>query len=169
MKNSKPVFIFGTLWEILRFFLFFSMIIVIFNEKTTLYRFEILWFLILSAAQLIIPGCYLLLIFFPDKYRVILQPLRMGKILNLLCSVLFIIDGLFSDQTIKLRLDLPFASIPYLILILGTVFFDLIFLYFLLSYKIGTNGNDKGLVIKEEVVDIEKTDIYDVYKDTKYH
>jgi hypothetical protein len=138
MKKSNPMFIFGAIWEIIRFFLFFMLAAVIFNKSSALHRFELLWLILLSAAQLMVPAGFLLVFFFVEKYGSLVRLLTIGKILNVFSAALFVFDGLFSDKISQAILDLPFARIPYLFLLVAAIFFDLIFLYFLLSYKIDT-------------------------------
>jgi hypothetical protein len=148
MKKSSSMFIFGTVWEIIRFFLFFLLAVLIFNKSMTVRRFELLWFILISAGQLMVPGGYLLIYFFPEKYGSMTRLLSIGKVLNLFSAALFIFDGLFSERISQATINLPFVQIPYLIILVLAIFFDLIFLYFLLSYKLGANlpqGRDNEL------------------------
>jgi hypothetical protein len=137
MKKQKFFLLSGFTWELIRFFLYFFFITYFQFHKLLWNRQTILWLILLGSSQLIIPAGFLLLFFHSTKFRATIQLLRIGKIINLFSSLVLFIDEIISGNALLL-VPIPYLSstegISFLILSL-TIFFDLILLYFLLSYK----------------------------------
>lgn len=146
VKKQKIFFIIGFLREIFHttFFVYFALILL---PRDTVWIEQIIAFiLIFSAGYLVIPAGYLFLLYDDNKFRAIIQLLRISKILRILILFLLIVREFLSHDFFSLFLNgLNMNSlIIYIMLII--LFFDLIFLYFLLSYKIDTdNAGDVAL------------------------
>jgi hypothetical protein len=145
MKKEKIFFLAGVLWELFRFLFFFLLIAFIFFNNFVWNTHTILWLLFLSSCQLLMPAGYALLIFDSIRFYVVIQLLRIGKILSLFPGIFILIDELLLGKSL---FSLPLTTYSLLkkavfFLLSISIFFDLIFLYFLLSYK------EKGKEIAE--------------------
>jgi len=87
------------------------------------------------------PAGFILLLFDSIKFHVVLQLLRIGKILNLFAGAFIFIEEVVIKDSLLFIPQLYLSSITYfsVLIIAVTIFIDLIFLYFLLSYKVGPN------------------------------
>lgn len=137
MKKEKIFYCAGIVWEIVRFVFFFLFITFIYFQPFIGGTRTILWLLFLSSCQLLIPAGYSLLLFNSTKFHVIIQLLRIGKILSLFPSIFIFLDEFLLSSTL---FSLPLTSLSLFkkaafLLLSISIFFDLIFLYFLLSYK----------------------------------
>ncbi|MBN1697174.1 MAG: hypothetical protein JW881_06655 [Spirochaetales bacterium] len=137
MKKQNFFLIAGAIWEFIRFLLFFLFITGFQFHELLWNRQTILWLILLSSAQLIMPAGFLLLIINFTRFRALIQLLRYGKILGLFSSLILFIDEMISGNVLLL-VPIPSLSqtegISFILLSL-TIFFDLILLYFLLSFK----------------------------------
>ena len=137
MKKEKIFFTAGIIWEIIRFLFFFLLISFVFFKPFIGQAHTILWLLFISSCQFLMPAGYTLLLFNSTKFDVIIQLLRIGKVLNIFPGIFLFIDELFLSNSL---FSIPLTSLSlfkkaaFLFLSIS-IFFDLIFLYFLLSYK----------------------------------
>jgi len=137
MKREKIFYCAGIIWEIARFLLFFLLISYVYFQPLPGGNRTILWILFLSSSQLLMPAAYTLLLFNSIKFHVVIQLLRIGKIISLLPSLLIFFDEFLFNFSL---FTVPLSSVSLyrkgiLLFLSISIFFDLIFLYFLLSYK----------------------------------
>ncbi|MBN2534477.1 MAG: hypothetical protein JXB88_16460 [Spirochaetales bacterium] len=137
MKKKKIFYCAGIIWEIVRFLLFFILITFIYFKPFTGETDTLPWLLFLSSCQLLMPAGYVLLFFNSTKFHVVIQLLRIGKILSLFPSFFIFFNEFFIRNTL---FSVPFTPLSLykkgtIVILLISIFFDLIFLYFLLSYK----------------------------------
>jgi hypothetical protein len=149
MRKSRILFLSGIFWELVRFSVFTLIIIGLFQETMLSGTQKILWLMLIGAGQLLLPAAYFLLFLDRVKYYVYIQILRIGKMLSIFVSFSIIIYELFYNN-IFLNAGIPqFYDKRYLLVIFLAIFFDLIFLYFLLSYKGEEEDRKLGNMIKE--------------------
>jgi hypothetical protein len=137
MKKEKIFYGAGIIWEIIRFLFFFLFITFVYFQPTIGGTDSVLWLLFLSSCQLLMPAAYTLLLFDSNKFHYIIQLLRIGKVLGLFPSFfIFLNEFIFSTDFFSLPLTTFSLLKKSAILLLAiSIFFDLIFLYFLLSFK----------------------------------
>jgi len=136
VKNQKIVFILGFLREIIHttFLVYFAALLFPMDSVWSMQNISII--LILSAGYLLIPASYLFLLYDDTKFYALIQLLRIGKILRIIVILLISVNEIVNygfaflyNGSSRLITFLFFTGILIL-------FFDLIFLYFLLSYKV---------------------------------
>jgi hypothetical protein len=118
------------------------------------------------------PVGFLLLFFNSTKFKATIQLLRIGKILGLFSSLVIFIDDIISGNALLL-VPIPYLSstegISFLLLSL-TIFFDLILLYFLLSYKEERSETENNINGKKEspfLPDFSETEVKNEISVTK--
>jgi hypothetical protein len=147
MKKERLFFLVEIFWEILRFSLLFYITVIIHFQTIHGNTNSLLWLVLLGSGTLLIPaGCFLLYIDHV-KYDVVIHLVRIGKVLGLFTSFLIIIKELFIDINLFKTGVIAFLVNSYLLIILIGIFFDLIFLYFLLSFK---RRSGETLVVNSE-------------------
>lgn len=135
MKKPQLLFLVEIFWEILRFSLFFYTTVIIQLQSLHGNTNTLLWLMLLGSGMLLVPaGCFLLYVD-PVKYDAVIHLVRIGKVLGLFTSLLIIVKELFIDVNILASGIAAFIVNRYLLILLVGIFFDLIFLYFLLSFK----------------------------------
>ncbi len=135
MISKRKIFLAASIWELLRFFMLFITILVVNISIIRANRQSIFWLIILCSGSLIMPAGFLLFYYNEKKYGMLLNLLRLGKVLGLFSSLLLMLLEPMGPvlQVVKL-VFLPFPITP-VILLLFITFFDLIFLGLLLSYR----------------------------------
>jgi hypothetical protein len=124
----------------------------------------VLWLMLVSIGQLLVPAMYILLFVNEQKYTAYVELLRIIKILGIFVSCLIIVKELIIDNGFWVLASSVISTKQPLLIVLSTIFFDLIFLYFLLSYKMSeTRLEDASLrepqlpEYKETIVSSEDT------------
>jgi len=147
MKTGKIKLITALVWEILRIFLLFIAVISIFFTEVTKNNIALYWLISLGSVQLLPFAGLVFVLFYESKYINVLKFVELSKLLNIFSLLLIVIN---TPLSILLNpflapytpVVLTFLSFPlyhiYLVAIL--FFFDLIFLFLLLSYKTGTKN-----------------------------
>jgi len=137
MKREKIFYCAGIFWEILRFLFFFLFITYIYLQPAIGGSSAVLWLLFLGSCQLLMPAGYTLLLFNSIKFHGVIQLLRIGKVLGLFPSFFIFLDEfIFSTDFFSFPLTtLSLLKKSAILLLAISIFFDLIFLYFLLSFK----------------------------------
>ncbi len=161
MINKKKILLSASIWELLRFLLLFITVLVVNISIIRANRQSIFWLIILCSGSLIMPAGFLLLYYNEIKYGILLNLLRLGKILGLFSSLLLILLEPIGPvlQVVKL-VFLPFPITP-VILLLFITFFDLIFLGLLLSYRMQKQ--------EPEISRSENLDSLPDFKETQVH
>ncbi len=143
MKIHRIFFLLNGIWELLRFLLLFLALGITFQWTLVSDRQAIFWLVVLGNANLLMPAAALLLYIDARRFRVLLNLLRLGKLLGLFSSALLIILEPVSSGLRQLSLSfLPFAIAPLSILLLIAVI-DLVFIFLLFSCRIEQNENEK--------------------------
>lgn len=142
MKVRKIKLLTALIWEILRVFLLYIALVSIFfttvnKDSTALY-----WLISLGSLQLLPFSGLIFVLFFEKKYIIVLKFVELSKILNMFSLILIVIN---TPLSILLNpflapygpVMLTFLSFPlyHIYLVAVLFFFDLIFLFILLSYK----------------------------------
>ncbi len=123
------------IWELLRLVIFLYILLLLFNKTLLSGTQVVLWILAIGSGQLLFPSSYFLLCLDRVKYAALVQILRIGKILSVVVSFLIIINELLSTDIFLFLTGSQVYDRRYILVVFLGIFFDLIFLYFLLSYK----------------------------------
>lgn len=124
------------IWELLRFCAVFLAVWIVFRQILETNSQGIYWLLVLGNGGLLVAASLLFLYVDPRRFRVLLNLVRLGKILGLFSALLLII---LEPVGIGLRFlsvgFLPYRIAPFSLLLVVSVA-DLIFLFLLFSYQI---------------------------------
>ena len=154
MKNRKFILLIGTIWEVIRFTLLYFLLLLLVNSSfNPIGSILLIW---LGSMQLILAAGLFLAWWDMSRYAVLLPLLALGKGLNLIPPILLLIlgSGLFDIGVRLFRAAgqniLSQESLGFLFLFAGVIlFFDLIFFFIILSYRISREeqklGSDRNL------------------------
>ena len=136
MKIRRIFFLITAIWDLLRFFAVFLAVWIVFRRTLETNNQGIYWLLILGNGGLLMSASLLFLYVDPERFRVLLNLVRLGKILGLFSALLLIILEPVGTGLRFLSLGfLPYRIAPFSILLVASVV-DLVFLFLLLSYQI---------------------------------
>ena len=136
MKIRRVFFLITAVWDLLRFFAVFLAVWIVFRRTLETNNQGIYWLLILGNGGLLTSASLLILYVDPERFRVLLNLVRLGKILGLFSALLLIILEPVGTGLRFLSLGVvPYRIAPFSILLVASVV-DLIFLFLLLSYQI---------------------------------
>jgi len=136
MKIRRVFFLITAIWDLLRFFAVFLAVWIVFRRTLETNNQGIYWLLILGNGGLLTSASLLILYVDPERFRVLLNLVRLGKILGLASALLLIILEPVGTGLRFLSLGVvPYRIAPFSILLVASVV-DLIFLFLLLSYQI---------------------------------
>lgn len=130
MRVQRGLVFLGGIWELIRMPLLFLSLLLVLNPSFHLTtNLALIW---LGGPQIFIAAGFILLFFYPDRYSVFAKLLAVGKILQVVTGVgyFFVRSGIIpipprtASEDLRQLLVLLFVSIV-----------DLIFFFFLLSYK----------------------------------
>ena len=139
MKIHRVFFLITAIWDLLRFFALFLAVWIVFRRTLEMNNQGIYWLLILGNGQLLMSASLLFLYVDPERFRVLLNLVRLGKILGLFSALLLIILEPVGTGLRFLSLGfLPYRIAPFSVLLVVSVA-DLIFLFLLLSYQVEKN------------------------------
>lgn len=145
MNKYKIFFSIGFFREIIHTTLFVYFAIILLPRDFIWPGQNISFILILAAGYLIIPAGYLFLIYDDTRFKAIIQLLQLVKFLRILIAFLIIIKDILAGKFILLSFTLYSFDSFVLVSVSFILFFDLIFLYFLLSYK----KNDNIILVED--------------------
>jgi hypothetical protein len=136
MKIHRVLFLITAIWELLRFCAIFLAVWIIFRQILETNGQGIYWLLVLGNGGLLVTASLLFLYVDPRRFRVLLNLVRLGKILGLFSALLLIILEPIGTGLRFLYMDfLPYWIAPFSLLLIVLVA-DLIFLFLLFSYQI---------------------------------
>jgi len=136
MKIRRVFFLITAIWDLLRFFAVFLAVWIVFRRTLETNNQGIYWLLVLGNGGLLTSASVLFLYVDPERFRVLLNLVRLGKILGLASALLLIILEPVGTGLRFLSLGVvPYRIAPFSILLVASVV-DLIFLFLLLSYQI---------------------------------
>lgn len=136
MKIRRVFFLIAAFWDLLRFFAVFLAVWIVFRRTLETNNQGIYWLLILGNGGLLMSASLLFLYVDPERFRVLLNLVRLGKILGLASALLLIILEPVGTGLRFLSLGiLPYRIAPFSVLLVASVV-DLIFLFLLLSHQI---------------------------------
>lgn len=161
MKKTKILFLLEVIWESVRILFVFFLAAFIKFRLLLWDRQTVLWIILLGSSQFLMPAGFILLIFDSIKYNVVIQLLRIGKILNLFAGLFIFIEELVIKESLLFIPQLYSSPVIYfsVLIIALTVFIDLIFLYFLLSYKVGSITETNIIVEASTLPDFSETEV----------
>ena len=135
MKIHRVFFLTTAIWELLRFFAVFLAVWIVFSRTLETNNQGIYWLLILGNGGLLMSASLLFLYVDPARFRVLLNLVRLGKILGLFSALLLIILEPVGTGLRFLSVGfLPYRIAPFSVLLVVSVV-DLIMLFVLLSYQ----------------------------------
>ena len=144
MKIHRTFFLFNAIWELVRFCCLFLAVWLVFRQILVTNRQAVFWLLVFGNGGLLMAAALLFLYLDPQRFRVLLNLVRLGKILGLFSALLLIV---FEPVGSSLRF-LSIGFFPYgiapLSVLLAVCLVDLIFLFLLLSYKTGQSSRPAG-------------------------
>ncbi len=129
MKKMSPVLLSTALWEIIRFTFLFLLIVSFSNRGSASSATEVYWILPFGAGALILPAGLVVLMMNPVKYGGILNLLKLGKLLEVIPSVVLLGREL---STLGVLADPRLPVYP----VLAAAVIDLIFLVLLISFRL---------------------------------
>jgi hypothetical protein len=136
MKIRRALFLITAIWELLRFCAVFLAVWIFFRRILETNNQGIYWLLVLGNGGLLVTASLLFLYVDPERFRVLLNLVRLGKILGLASAALLIIlEPVGTGLRFLSTGFLPFQIAPFSILLVLSVA-DLIFLFLLFSYQI---------------------------------
>jgi hypothetical protein len=136
MKIHRVLFLITAIWELLRFCTIFLAVWIIFRQILETNSQGIYWLLVLGNGGLLVTASLLFLYVDPRRFRVLLNLVRLGKILGLFSALLLIILEPIGTGLRFLYMEfLPYRIAPFSLLLIVLVA-DLIFLFLLFSYQI---------------------------------
>jgi hypothetical protein len=136
MKIHRVLFLITAIWELLRFCAIFLAVWIIFRQILETNSQGIYWLLVLGNGGLLVTASLLFLYVDPRRFRVLLNLVRLGKILGLFSALLLIILEPIGTGLRFLYMEfLPYRIAPFSLLLIVSVA-DLIFLFLLFSYQI---------------------------------
>ena len=132
MKIHRVFFLTAAIWELLRFFAVFLAVWIVFSRTLETNNQGIYWLLILGNGGLLMSASLLFLYVDPARFRVLLNLVRLGKILGLFSALLLIILEPVGTGLRFLSVGfLPYRIAPFSVLLVVSVV-DLIMLFVLL-------------------------------------
>ena len=134
MKLHRLFFLIAAVWELARFLCLFLAVWIVFRQILETNVQAVYWLLALGNGGLLPAAALLLLYMRPERFRNLLNLVRLGKILGLFSALLLVVSapvgtGLF----ISLRF-LPYRIVPLSVLLVLSVV-DLVLLFLLFSYQ----------------------------------
>jgi hypothetical protein len=136
MKIRRVFFLITAVWELLRFCAIFVAVWIIFRQVLETNRQGIYWLLVLANGGLLVTASLLFLYMDPPRFRVLLNLVRLGKILGLFSALLLIIlEPIGTGLRFLSAGFLPYRIAPFSVLLVVSVV-DMIFLFLLFSYQI---------------------------------
>jgi hypothetical protein len=135
MRIHRVIFLISAIWELLRFCAIFLAVWIIFRQILETNSQGIYWLLVLGNGGLLLAASLLLLYVDPLRFRVLLNLVRLGKILGLFSALLLIILEPIGTSLRFVSVGfLPYRIAPFSLLLIVSVA-DLIFLFLLFSYQ----------------------------------
>jgi hypothetical protein len=128
MKKISPVLLATALWEVIRFTFLFLLIVSFSSRGSANSAIEAYWILPFGAGALIIPAGLVVLMMNPAKYGGILNLLKLGKLLEVIPS-LVLLGRELSTLGVLSNPRLPVFPV------LAAAIIDLIFLALLMSFR----------------------------------
>jgi hypothetical protein len=136
MKIHRVLFLITAIWELLRFCAIFLAVWIIFRQILETNSQGIYWLLVLGNGGLLVTASLLFLYVDPRRFRVLLNLVRLGKILGLFSALLlFILEPIGTGLRFLYMEFLPYRIAPFSLLLIVSVA-DMIFLFLLFSYQI---------------------------------
>jgi hypothetical protein len=135
MKIRRVFFLVTAIWDLLRFLAIFLAVWIVFRRTLETNNQGIYWLLILGNGGLLMSASLLFLYIDPERFRALLNLVRLGKILGLAsASLLIILEPVGTGLRFLSAGFLPYRIAPFSVLLIVSVV-DLIFLFLLLSYQ----------------------------------
>jgi hypothetical protein len=136
MKIRRVFFLIAAIWELLRFCVIFLAGWIVFRQVLEMNDQGIYWLLVIGNGGLLVAASLLFLFVDPPRFRVLLNLVRLGKILGLFSALLLIIlEPIGSGLRFPSVGFLPYRVAPFSLLLAVSVA-DLIFLFLLFSYQL---------------------------------
>jgi hypothetical protein len=158
MHLKRVFFLINALWELVRFLLLFTALMLTFHLVVITNRQAVFWLLVFGSPQLLLPAGLLVVYLQPGRQPALLNLLRLGKILAVFSSLL-----LFALEPLGLYLGLRGSLLSFLVtplfILLAVLFIDVIFLFFLLSYSPGKESQPREV---ESLPDFKENEISNV-------
>jgi hypothetical protein len=137
MKIHRAFFLITAIWELLRFCALFLAVWITFRQILETNRQGIYWLLVLGNGGLLVGAALLFLFVDPRRFRILLNLVRLGKILGLFSALLLIIaEPIGTGLSFLSAGFLSYRIAPFSLLIIVSVA-DLIFLFLLFTYQSG--------------------------------
>jgi hypothetical protein len=136
MKIHRVFFLLTAIWELLRFCFLFLAALIVFRRVLETNDQGIYWLLVLGNGGLLVAAALLFLYVDPRRFRVLLNLVRLAKILGLFSALLLVIlEPVGTGLRFLSAGFLPYRVAPLSLLLVASVV-DLIVLFFLFSYQV---------------------------------
>ncbi len=130
MSIRRIVFLFNSAWELVRFVALFLLAAVQTEALLAASPRLPLWLLAAAAGQLLMPAALFFLFVDPRRNAALLNLARLGKGIGVFVEVILLVSEPFGALG-----ERAFRGLPAAAALLAVTFVDLIFLFFLLSYR----------------------------------
>ena len=135
MKLHRLLFLIAAIWELVRFFSLFLAAWIIFRQVLETNVQAIYWLLALGNGGLLPAAALLLLYVNPDRFRSLLNLVRLAKILGLFSALLLVVSAPVATGLRFISLSfIPYRIVPLSVLLVLSVV-DLVLLFLLFSYQ----------------------------------
>ena len=171
MKTRKYSILVILIWEIVRLFLLYLVVVSVFHREIQADKQAMYWLLAIGSPQVIMFALLIFLFLDPFKFANYLNLLRVIKVLNIFTMFLVLINFQSNNITENLQLKVISFSVYVFPLTLMILFLDLIFFALLISYRIKQKKKNEfsgsyGLINKKnELPDFEELEVTDNSKE----
>jgi len=132
MTARRLLLALGSLWDLVRFFLVISLLLLVVREAGAGGAPLAAWLLLAGTGNLLLPVGGLMLALFPDRYSSLLALVRLGKALSVFSFVLVLASGGLRTAAAASLLRLGGRTVPGSALALLVFALDLVLLVLLL-------------------------------------
>jgi hypothetical protein len=135
MNARRVLLLAGSLWEIVRFFLLMSLLVLVLRALSGVGGWVLPWLLLGGSGNLIVAVGGIMLSLFPDRNRGLIGLLRVGKILAVFSFLLLVLSG-----AMRLAAGIQIFAVGGVafsqgVLLLAIFALDLLFLAVLLAWR----------------------------------
>jgi hypothetical protein len=132
MTARRLLLALGSLWDLVRFFLVISLLLLVVRSAGAGGAPLAAWLLLAGTGNLLLPVAGLMLALFPDRYASLLPLVRLGKALSVFSFVLVLASGSLRAAAAAPLLHLGGRAVPGSVLALLVFALDVVLLVLLL-------------------------------------
>jgi hypothetical protein len=135
MKTQRALLLFGSFWELVRFFLMLLLLAELLGSVAGAGPWVYPWLLMVGSGNLLIAGGGFMLALFPDRYAGLVAFLRLGKGLSVFSFLLLLVSGAARIAAMQSAMEIAGIPVSRIGLLMGIFLLDLLFLGVLLLWR----------------------------------